>query len=210
MHDPHIADGTLQHKLDAARKKWKAAHVSSYRYEIQVSCFCPPATKPNVFTVKKGAPAKYPSGYKSLATVPRLFKTIQGAIDDNVANLNVSYGKRGVPTSIYIDRAYNVADEEVGYTVKHFTRVKLAAGTAANGTSQQRLDGPARRGRRRHRRPTATRCAASALPAGQGRPRRRAQRQAQAASEGPGGGLHRPAPVQGHPAGDRRKVASSR
>jgi len=124
QHDPHIADGTLQHKLDSARKKWKAAHVRSYRYEIQVSCFCPPAEKPNVFTVKKGAPAKYPSGYKSLASVPRLFKTIQGAIDDDVANLNVSYGKRGVPTSIYIDHAYNVADEEQGYAVKHFTRLK--------------------------------------------------------------------------------------
>jgi hypothetical protein len=123
-HDPHIADGTLQHKLDAARKKWKAAHVSSYRYEIQVSCFCPPATKPNVFTVKKGAPAKYPSGYKSLASVPRLFTTIQAAIDDNVANLNVSYGKRGVPSSIYIDRSQQVADEEQGYTVKRFTRLK--------------------------------------------------------------------------------------
>jgi hypothetical protein len=123
-HDPHIADGTLQHKLDSARKKWKAAHVSSYRYEIQVSCFCPPATKPNVFTVRKGVATKYPSGYKSLATVPRLFKTIQGAIDDDVANLNVSYGKRGVPTSIYIDRAYNIADEEAGYTVKRFTPLK--------------------------------------------------------------------------------------
>jgi hypothetical protein len=123
-HDPHIADGTLQHKLDAARKKWKAAHVSSYRYEIQVSCFCPPATKPNVFTVRKGAPAKYPSGYKSLASVPRLFKTIQGAIDDDVANLNVTYGKRGVPTSIYIDRSQQIADEEQGYTVKRFTKLK--------------------------------------------------------------------------------------
>jgi hypothetical protein len=122
-HDPHIADGTLQHKLDAARKKWKAARVRSYRYEIKVICFCPPA-KANVFTVKKGAPTKYPSSYKSLASIPRLFKTIQGAIDDEVANLNVSYGKRGVPTSIYIDRAYNIADEEVGYDVKRFTPLK--------------------------------------------------------------------------------------
>ncbi len=124
QHDPHIADGTLQHKLDGARKKWKAAHVGSYRYEIRVSCFCPPATKPNVFVVRHGRVKRYASGYKSLATVPRLFKTIQGAIDDNVANLNVTYGKRGVPTSIYIDRAYNVADEEAGYTVKHFKRLR--------------------------------------------------------------------------------------
>jgi hypothetical protein len=122
-HDPHIADGTLQHKLDSARKKWKAAHVGSYRYEIKVICFCPPA-QAEVFTVKKGAPTKYPSGHKSLASVPRLFKTIQGAIDDDVANLNVTYGKRGVPTSIYIDRSQQIADEEVGYDVKRFTPLK--------------------------------------------------------------------------------------
>jgi len=123
-HDPNIANGTLQHKLDGARKRWKAAHVGSYRYEIKVSCFCPPAEKRNVFTVKGGVAKTYPSGYRSLATVPRLFKTIQGAIDDDVANLNVSYGKRGVPVSIYIDRAYNIADEEQGYAIEHFTRLK--------------------------------------------------------------------------------------
>lgn len=123
-HDPHIADGTLQRKLDGARATWNAAHVSSYRYEIRVSCFCPPATKPNVFVVRHGVATKFASGYKSLATVPRLFKTIQGAIDDDVADLNVKFGKRGVPTSIYIDRSANVADEEVGYAVKRFTPLR--------------------------------------------------------------------------------------
>ena len=98
--------------------------MSSYRYEIQVSCFCPPATKRNVFTVRHGVSTSHASGYKALATVPRLFKKIQDAIDDDVANLNVSYGRRGVPTSIYIDRSQAIADEETGYTVKKFTRLK--------------------------------------------------------------------------------------
>jgi Family of unknown function (DUF6174) len=93
--DPHIADGTLQHKLDVARGSWRAT--------------------------------RFASGYRSLATVPRLFKTIQGAIDEGVANLNVSYGRRGVPTSIYIDRSQLIADEEMGYEIKAFTPSKRHA-----------------------------------------------------------------------------------
>ncbi|HEX4345141.1 MAG TPA: DUF6174 domain-containing protein [Solirubrobacteraceae bacterium] len=125
--DPHIADGTLQHKLDVARRSWKAAGVSSYTYRIQVSCFCPPAKDANVFVVKGGVATRFASGYRSLATVPRLFKTIQGAIDDGVANLDVSYGRRGVPTSIYIDRSQLIADEEMGYAIKAFTPSKRHA-----------------------------------------------------------------------------------
>jgi Family of unknown function (DUF6174) len=42
--DPAIADGSLQHNLDAARHRWKAAGLRSYRYEIRRQCFCVPQT----------------------------------------------------------------------------------------------------------------------------------------------------------------------
>lgn len=118
--DPHIADGTLQHSLDAARRTWKVAGVRSYRYEIKVSCFCAPQSSRNVFVVNGGVVRRFPKGRGDVATVPRLFRTIQAAIDEGVAELNVSYGRRGVPASIYIDRSKQVADEEVGYAIKAF------------------------------------------------------------------------------------------
>jgi hypothetical protein len=121
--DPRITDGTRQDQLDAARKRWKTAHVRSYRYQISVSCFCAPS-KGLVYVVRNGVPKVPAKGQKSIATVPRLFKTIQGAIDRKVANLDVTYGRRGVPKSIYIDSSQMIADEEVGYTITHFTTLK--------------------------------------------------------------------------------------
>jgi hypothetical protein len=53
-----------------------------------------------------------------------LFLTIQDAIDRKVAKLVVSYGKRGVPRSIYIDSDERIADEEVGYLIRDFAPLK--------------------------------------------------------------------------------------
>jgi hypothetical protein len=117
--DPQIASGTLQRGLDAARKKWKAAHVRSYRYDVSVSCFCPPS---NVrYVVRNGTPKVPARGDKAVATVPRRFRRIQSAIDRGVADLDVTYGKRGVPKSFYIDGSRMIADDEVGYAITRFT-----------------------------------------------------------------------------------------
>jgi hypothetical protein len=122
QHDPQIADGTLQRRLDTARKRWIAAHVRSYRYAITKTCFCAPAGAV-VYVVRNGR-AKVPRrGETSLATVPRLLQTIQAAIDAKVANLDVTYGPRGVPRSISIDGAANIADDEVAYAISGFRRL---------------------------------------------------------------------------------------
>ena len=117
--DPQITSGTLQRKLDAARKTWKATNIRSYRYEIGVSCFCVPS-EGVVYVVRRGVPQVPRSGEKSVATVPRLFRKIQDAIDDKVADLDVTYGTGGVPRKIYIDTDRRIADEEVGYTITRF------------------------------------------------------------------------------------------
>jgi hypothetical protein len=122
QHDPQIADGTLQRHLDSARKRWNAAHVRSYRYAITTTCFCAPGGAV-VYVVRNGRPQVPRRGEKSLATVPRLFKTIQAAIDANVAGLDVTYGARGVPKSISIDNAANIADDEVAYAIAGFRRL---------------------------------------------------------------------------------------
>jgi hypothetical protein len=118
--DPGITDGSLQHKLDVARHRWKAVGPRSYRYEIRRQCFCVPQTSVLVI-VRNGHPRKFPTGFESVATVPRLFKVIQGAINDAVAKLTVTYSARGVPRTISIDRIAGAADDEIGYTVTHFT-----------------------------------------------------------------------------------------
>jgi hypothetical protein len=121
--DPGITNGSKQHRLDTARKTWKAARVSSYSYRIKLSCFCP--VRPYVkIVVRGGRPsAATPKDMRDVATVPRLFRTIQRAIDQKVARIQVTYGKRGVPSAISIDVDQRIADEESYYTIRGFTRL---------------------------------------------------------------------------------------
>ncbi|MDX6678360.1 MAG: hypothetical protein QOE31_2412 [Solirubrobacteraceae bacterium] len=125
--DPHVADGSLQRRLDDARRSWKAASVRSYRFELVRSCFCPPQ-KTRLVVVHGGVPQRWPSGLKAVATVPRLFKVIQAAIDARAARITAIYAKHGVPREIYVDRAVYIADEETGYSIRRFTLLKPRAG----------------------------------------------------------------------------------
>ena len=119
--DPHITDGTAQKQLDAARARWKAAGVKDYRFRAQVSCFCRPA-KPRTITVRHGLPVHPPQDLADVASVPRMFRTIQSAITGKVAAITVTYGPRGVPSRIAIDVSRQIADEERYFTIDRFVR----------------------------------------------------------------------------------------
>lgn len=122
--DPGITNGAEQRALSSARKTWKRQSVPSYTYNLSVNCFCPPTTNVKI-VVRNGLPAKGTSkNLLARATVPRLFKTIQEAIDGKVAKLVVTYGKRGVPRAIFIDGSERIADDEVGYIIRGFAPLK--------------------------------------------------------------------------------------
>jgi len=122
--DPDIASGKEQRALSSARKQWKARGVRSYTYGLTVSCYCPPTTNVKI-VVRNGRPTRAtPKKLLSQATVPRLFRTIQSAIDRKVAKLVVTYGPRGVPRSIFVDTDEHIADEEIGYIVRGFAPLK--------------------------------------------------------------------------------------
>jgi hypothetical protein len=122
--DPGITDGSQQRALTNARKLWKAQSVPSYAFELSVNCFCPPTTSVKI-VVRKGIPAKRTrKDLKPQATVPRLFLTIQNAIGRKVSKLVVTYGKRGVPRSIFIDADQRIADDEIGYLVRNFAPLR--------------------------------------------------------------------------------------
>ncbi|MCW3039084.1 MAG: hypothetical protein JWM31_989 [Solirubrobacterales bacterium] len=119
-----ILDGSAQKALTRARARWKAAHVRDYRLRVALGCFCPPeATTPRTITVHGGLPVKPPANLRDVASVLRLFRTIQQAIDGEVAGLKVTYGKRGMPTSIAVDVDTHIADEERSYVVDRFQRL---------------------------------------------------------------------------------------
>jgi hypothetical protein len=120
--DPYITGGDAQHQLDRARAKWKAARIASYRYEARRMCFCP-TTGWHVVNVRRAVPSKHVhADVKDLATVPRLFRMVQRAIDANAHGLVVTYGAHGVPTKISVDTYANVIDEEQYVTIRRFKR----------------------------------------------------------------------------------------
>ncbi|HEX6388600.1 MAG TPA: DUF6174 domain-containing protein [Solirubrobacteraceae bacterium] len=120
--DPYIVDGSAQRALDRARAKWKAAKIRSYRYEARRQCFCP-TTGWHVVNVRGGVPSKkVHADVRDIATVPRLFRQIQRAIDNKAHDLTVTYGTHGVPTKLTIDTYENVIDEEQYFSIRGFKR----------------------------------------------------------------------------------------
>jgi Family of unknown function (DUF6174) len=114
MTDPRITDGTAQRELDAARSLWNAQHLSSYRFRVRRSCFCPQETRrERQVTVRRGTPVHPNEHVKDIANVARLFRKIQAAINAEVSSLTVTYdARRGYPRDVAIDPDKQVADEE--------------------------------------------------------------------------------------------------
>ncbi len=119
--DPSIANGSAQHKLDAARHRWHRAGIHNYRFSYDAICFCPHGA-PRVLFVRNDRAVKPPPGLRGVATIPRLHRIVQGAIDRGVAGLSVRYDRRGVPRRIGIDGRRMVADDEITYRVPKFWR----------------------------------------------------------------------------------------
>jgi hypothetical protein len=119
--DASIRDGSAQRALDRARKRWRKAGIHNYRFTISRSCFCPIGDAPVIF-VRDDRPVKVAAEWRSLATVRRLQRRVQEAIDQGVAGLVVRYDKRGIPREISIDQFANAADDEVSYGIEHFWR----------------------------------------------------------------------------------------
>jgi Family of unknown function (DUF6174) len=119
--DPSIRDGSAQRALDRARKRWRRADIHNYRFELSRSCFCPPTDQPIIF-VRNDRPLNATGSTRHVATVPRLHRRVQDAIDDGVADLGVRYDRRGIPREISIDGHRMIADDEVAYGVERFWR----------------------------------------------------------------------------------------
>jgi hypothetical protein len=102
--------------LEGALTAWAAADVGSYSLRVKTSCFCMQQDYRIVVdddgTVQEGAPEQYLP-----ETVDDLHAILQEAYDADAAEVRVTFDAIGVPVSVYIDRAENMADEEIGYEV---------------------------------------------------------------------------------------------
>ena len=113
-----------------ARAQWLQSEVTSYRFTLRQSCFCPPE-EPVVVTVRGGVvaaarftPSGTPVGAERLATLPTLsglFALADAAYAARAAQIDFrANATHGYLETLYIDPDYQMADEERGYTVSAF------------------------------------------------------------------------------------------
>ena len=117
-------------RLDDARAKWEAQAPEVYRLTYTRHCFCPPQYRgPFTVTVRSGEPAGVTYGGEgepveaaldgAALAVDDLFDVVLDAYKRNAAEVHVAYdAQTGQPTSIQIDYDYQMADEEVGFTIE--------------------------------------------------------------------------------------------
>ena len=112
-------DPSAQADLDAARARWAEEGLGDYRFKVSRSCFCPREyTRTYMVRVRDGKPVEPVKYVKDLASVPRLFRVIQQGIDQDYDGLSVTYGDRGVPTTIGLDPEREATDEESSISVR--------------------------------------------------------------------------------------------
>jgi hypothetical protein len=123
--DPSIADGSAQQALDQAKDTWRRRGPRSYSYRLQLRCFCTvDTTRPRSFVVRDRKPRKPPKGWKDRATVWRVFKLVQKAIDERVDGLEVEYRANGALKFLSVDQYSMAADDEYGYFLDRFRRLR--------------------------------------------------------------------------------------
>lgn len=119
----------LEAELAAARGRWATLDIDSYTMEQSIVAQLVEYVGPFTVTVTDGlvaevayAPAAPSAGGTppadvGVATVEEIFDAIDAAIG-TADEVRVTYdAETGVPTEVWIDESYDLADEERGYTV---------------------------------------------------------------------------------------------
>lgn len=119
----------LEAELARARERWAVSGLEQYTVELGVVCFCPvELAGPFVVTVDAGAITAIAYADSALAsgdippgaavlTVDQVFDEIETWIGQ-ADEVRVTYdADTGIPTDVWIDPSFQMADEELGYTL---------------------------------------------------------------------------------------------
>ena len=125
--------------LTENRSKWAAIGIKSYRFTLQIDCYCPLATvSPLEITVKNGQAVtvretrkrRFPEHYTveriaDYSTVERLFDTVERQRRRAGASMAVTYdSERGFPSRFESGR--NIPDGQLVCTITNLTPLDTA------------------------------------------------------------------------------------
>ncbi len=118
--------------LSQEHAKWMGKRIRDYRYEFQPRCYCPQARNgPYTVVVRKGAIESVngqpydPDSMGRLFTIDGLFEMIESQRKRRPVVEEVEYDPQyGFPTSLYFDFVENIKDEEYGWYVSRFEKLR--------------------------------------------------------------------------------------
>ena len=124
---------TAQQLLNKYKSLWTKADIHNYTFVMKRSCFCPIEentqilVSDDILIEAKYIPSNKLYNKEQLSyqrTINQYFSLIQEAIDKNVYKLTVEYNETyGYPEEIFIDRNKQIEDEEISYSITHFSSV---------------------------------------------------------------------------------------
>ena len=113
-------------KLADARDRWRAQRALDYTFRLRLSCFCL-VRDPVKIRVRDGRPRGTPPSLRRFDTVAELFARIEEEIDRGGKQLDVVYGRTGIPRDFSADPLPRAIDDEYSVTVRRL-RITRRAG----------------------------------------------------------------------------------
>jgi hypothetical protein len=121
---PATAPANPQQALSSARRTWRQKSPRSYTYRLQLFCYCTSdSVQPRTYVVRDRKPRHPPKGFKSVATMWRVFKLVQDAIDEKPDSLYVDYYPNGALKLLQVDRIREAVDDEYSWSLDKFRRL---------------------------------------------------------------------------------------
>ena len=124
----HVVDPEQRAAFLAARKRWEAAGVRSYRMQLAAGCECPMSGRWDI-VVREGAPVSAtPQETSAMLHLDNGFRTVDELFDQldsalgSASSVTVSYDPvLGYPAQVRVDVIANAVDDEFGWSIAAFT-----------------------------------------------------------------------------------------
>jgi hypothetical protein len=131
---PETTGGQTAEDIAKHREQWAAQNVTNYRYTITRSCMCVETARGPVVVEVKGDQATVtnevtgePGGefFADVDSITKIYALLEQQAKDGADEIAVTYDEtNGVPLTIKVDVDFQMADEELYYTISDFETIQ--------------------------------------------------------------------------------------
>ena len=112
-----IPADTFPQQLTSARTRWTQKGLRSYRFTVQMSCFClEENVRPVTITVREGV-TDASTHFRSFGTIEKVFETLEAAYNSKANTLDARFTADGWPSVSSVDPRADTYDDEYSLTI---------------------------------------------------------------------------------------------